>query len=415
MFHSENINNNSFIRNELYKKTYIIIFAFFLFFFEIYYRTSLKNISIKYFFSTNQTRCSYFIYTNYLEIGLKYFLFYFSYNFINVFNSITMIAVDALAISLTNNMKLLYHQPRPFMEYPQFQACHCMYSYSNPSSNAMSLYLVIGVLYQGILAKNRNKNNYQPFFIWILWFICVTYCCYVRLLQNVVYLNNIIYGIGLGYIVYYIMFSILNIDFTNFNQLLPFYKRRELVIGCLLQFIILNALTQYSWTEPLELDKLREEYKLTISQTCPQISEGLFLDKANYVAMLKLFELVGFFMGVLFEYLYLFKENDSEYTSYNIVEYNQNSEMMFSRTKYDVSVFRLILFCVSHYYYSKHVNLWVEELNMKNMFMLFYSLPIIGTVMLGIFQFFIMKIIMKKIGVTNENLFNNEINCRLNN
>ena len=40
-----------------------------------------KTISMQVFFSTDKTRCDYFIYSDYFERGLKYFMYYISYNY----------------------------------------------------------------------------------------------------------------------------------------------------------------------------------------------------------------------------------------------------------------------------------------------------------------------------------------------
>ena len=58
--------------NKLYRKIFISLFTLVLFLFEFFTRNILKQLSVTYFFSSDQSRCSYFVYTDYLEKGIKY-------------------------------------------------------------------------------------------------------------------------------------------------------------------------------------------------------------------------------------------------------------------------------------------------------------------------------------------------------
>ena len=78
-----------------YSKKIIYISLFYVAFiiFDYFTKDISKTISMQVFFSTDKTRCDYFIYSDYFERGLKYFMYYISYNYINIYTSFFMIYI----------------------------------------------------------------------------------------------------------------------------------------------------------------------------------------------------------------------------------------------------------------------------------------------------------------------------------
>ena len=91
--------------------------------FYILSKDYLKHISMKYFFSKDTTRCDYFIYSDYFEDGIKYLMYYITYNFINLYCSIFMISIITLSTFITSNLKIIYKEVKPSLKHPEFPSC----------------------------------------------------------------------------------------------------------------------------------------------------------------------------------------------------------------------------------------------------------------------------------------------------
>lgn len=400
----EETKHNTKKTNKLYRKIFISLFTLFLFLFEFFTRNFLKQLSITYFFSSDQSRCSYFVYTDYLEKGIKYFMIYLTYNIVNVYSALTIVFVDTLSVVVSHNMKLIYKDDRPFINDTTLLPCQYTSSYGNPSASAMSLFLIFGTFYQAMKQKRNSKEN--RIICISIWIICVFYSCYVRLLQNVIYLNQIILGIGLGFTVYYIMFRIMKINFNEFKQIAAILNNYTFTILFVIIFFLFNTFIQFTLSEPFISNPIASSYMKTLTKVFSDKDQSLFLNNVNYIMSTKLFEFLGFYIGLLLEYLVVFKKNEDMFIRYNIKEINQNGEEMFNHTSYDITIFRIILFCVCHFYLHPNVN--VDTIDTSSYLNLLLSLPIVERMFIGVLIFFVLKYAMKFIGVTNEKMFHKE-------
>ena len=400
----EETKHNTKKTNKLYRKIFISLFTLFLFLFEFFTRNFLKQLSITYFFSSDQSRCSYFVYTDYLEKGIKYFMIYLTYNIVNVYSALTILFVDTLSVVVSHNMKLIYKDDRPFINDTTLLPCQYTSSYGNPSASAMSLFLIFGTFYQAMKQKRNSKEN--RIICISIWIICVFYSCYVRLLQNVIYLNQIILGIGLGFTVYYIMFRIMKIKFNEFKQIAVILNNYTFTILFVIIFFLFNTFIQFTLSEPFISNPIASSYMKTLTKVFSDKEQSLFLNNVNYIMSTKLFEFLGFYIGLLLEYLVVFKKNEDMFIRYNIKEINQNGEEMFNHTSYDITIFRIILFCVCHFYL--HLNVNVDTIDTSSYLNLLLSLPIVERMFIGVLIFFVLKYAMKFIGVTNEKMYHKE-------
>ena len=196
------------IRNDNYSIKYKVIYistiliAFIIF--DFFVKNILKSLTTYLFFTPDNTRCDYFIFSNYVEKGLKYFLFYFVFNYINIYSSLFMIFLDSLSLIISSNLKLIYKEERPYFSNTKFPTCEISITYSNPSDSALSLYLIFGCFYRAILSKKNNNTKEKKLILIILWVLSLLFICTEKLFLNYVYLNDILYGIILGHIIYYI-------------------------------------------------------------------------------------------------------------------------------------------------------------------------------------------------------------------
>ena len=337
---------------------------------------------MKYFFSKDTTRCDYFIYSDYFEDGIKYLMYYITYNFINLYCSIFMISIITLSTFITSNLKIIYKEVKPSLKHPEFPSCTTFSSFGTPSSTACNVFLLFGIFYQGIYQKKPMKST--KFFAGCLWFIFVIYGCLVRMLQNSLYLNQVIYGLVIGFIIYYFFFEIVKIDFYDYSYLKIFLEYKGSCIFGILFVFLFNTFFQFILTKPY-LKKNNNEF---INQ--------------NYLSQTILFELLGYYIGILLEYVINFNCNDNLFCRYNVKEKNENE--MFNSTKNDVSFFRLLLFCFSDYYLTKAIPTDIDFLDCSSYINLLLCLPLIHRVLKGIILFFVLKYVIRFLGLSNEDI-----------
>ncbi len=372
-------NKNQISTNKIY---YLLIFYIIYVIFDKLSKDYLKHISMKYFFSHDTTRCDYFIYSDYFEDGIKYLMYYIAYNFINLYCSIFMISIITLSTFITSNLKIIYKEVKPSLKHPEFPSCTTFSSFGTPSSTACSIFLLFGIFYQGMYQKRPMKST--KFFSGVLWFIFVFYACIVRMLQNSLYLNQVIYGLIIGFIIYYFFFEIIKIDFYDYSYLKIFLEYRWSCVCGILFIFFFNTFFQFILTKPY-LKKNNNEF---INQ--------------NYLSQTILFELLGYFMGILLEYMINFNCNDNLFCRYNVKGKNENE--MFNSTKNDVSFFRLLLFCFSDYYLTKAIPTDIDFMDCSSYLNLLLCLPLINRILKGIILFFVLKYVIRFLGLSNEDI-----------
>ncbi len=369
-----------------YSKKIIYISLFYVAFiiFDYFTKDISKTISMQVFFSTDKTRCDYFIYSDYFERGLKYFMYYISYNYINIYTSFFMIFAETLSTFIISNLKIIYKELKPSLEYSEYPSCLMFNSYGTPSSTACSLFLLFGIFYKAFTSKNKNKS--LKFFCGLLWFVIINYACLVKILQNSLYLNQVIYGYVIGYVLYYIFFNICEIDLFNFSQFKLFLKFKWSIILVSISIFIFNTFFQFIITKPYL-----------------ENNSNSFMNQ-NYLSQTIFFEFLGYYIGILLEYILIFKSTDLFYCRYNIAEKNRDGIEMFNHTKSDVSLFRLLLFCFTDYYLTVSIPINVDFINCLSYSKLILSLPLFKRTLKGILLFFLLKYTIKYLGLTNEKI-----------
>ena len=384
-----------------YKMIYIstILIAFIIF--DFFIKNILKSLTTYLFFTPDNTRCDYFIFSNYVEKGLKYFLFYFVFNYINIYSSLFMIFLDSLSLIISSNLKLIYKEERPYFSNTNYPTCEISITYSNPSNSALSLYLIFGCFYRAILSKKNNNTKEKKLILIVLWVLSLLFICTEKLFLNYVYLNDILYGIILGYIIYYIFFDIIQIDFNNLDQFKFILEYKLWFIFSILGYFLIYSFYQFIITKPY-INSVNSYVNL------------------NYIMLSKVFELLGFYLAVYLEYYLVFNLNFSNYVRYNIKERNLNGIEMFNNTSKDVSLFRFILICFIDFYLqdlilNKYKIYSVNKLRFDNYLHLIWSLNLFSLTFHGIIVFFVIKNLLRYFGMTNENIFNNGYKQIINN
>ena len=129
----EEQSSNKLLNISIFLISYIII--------DYITKDFFQSISIKLFFSKDKSRCDYFIYSDYFEQGLKYFMYYLSLNYINLYTSIFMIFIETLSTFIISNLKIMYQEVKPSIKYKQFPSCFTFSFFGTPSLTSCSIFV----------------------------------------------------------------------------------------------------------------------------------------------------------------------------------------------------------------------------------------------------------------------------------
>lgn len=394
--------------HKAYRIALISLYAMLIILFEYIFRDSLKNISKKYFFIDDVSECLYVTNANVYDNGGKYFLLYLILNYTNVYSALFFIFINVIGSYISSIGLIFTIEPRPYMDVNgHYPACFDIYSLNEtPSESLMTLFLSFATLYQAFIQKKNTKK--RQIACKAIGLIALVYISYIKLVQNMIYLNQIILGLTIGYIIYVFFFEILEVKFSNFNQLKCCFQHKGITV-----LIILNSflLIQYF------------HYQVGFSDTrfiieFPTKERINILIANNYYISIHLFELLGFYFGLLAEYIKIMKENEDIFIRYNIRERNRNGMEMYNNTNNDISMCRLIVFFLVQFYISSSPSQTIIQFNslqlvngnsLFSFWTIIYSLPVFCHFHYGLVQFFGLKWIVRQFGLTNERLFTSSL------
>lgn len=384
---------------KIHKIIYISIFSLLLIILEYLLRDFLKYLN-SFYNSFKKEDCKKYEYFEFYELSGRYFLLFVVYNLVNVYAALCYIFLDSFGVFINGLIRFIYLDPRPFWTDDRYPPCFCAVDYGNPSTTGINLFILFATLYKCFTYDNKNKSR-KIFFI-TLGFIMIAYTSVIRVFQNIHYIHQLLYGFGIGYIIFYIFFEILDIDFDDEKQFSYFLEQP---IGMLLIFVCLYLLSNIIHLM-LNLQP-RLEFVNIISKSC-EINPIFAFDNESYTKSPRIFEFLGYYYGVWLEYKIVFKSNYNLFTRYNLKSKYQIEK--FNETDWLRSCIRILIM------YFMHIII-VSKLILSKYYKppeesMAYSIVvrlIIPYFLEGIFNFFILKSLIRHLRLTNELIFKNDL------
>jgi membrane-associated phospholipid phosphatase len=384
---------------KVHKIIYISIFTLCLVVLEYLLRDFLKYLN-SFFNSYNKEDCKKYEYFEFYELSGRYFLLFVVYNLVNVYAALCFIFLDSFGVFINGLIRFIYLDPRPFWTDERFPPCFCAVDYGNPSTTGINLFILFATLYKCFTYNNKNKS--RKIFLMTLGFIVIAYTSIIRVFQNIHFIHQLLYGFGIGYIMFYIFFDILDIDFDDEKQFSYFLEHpigMFIVFSCL--YLLSNLIHFMLNLEP------RLEFVDIVSKSCV-INPIFAFDNESYTKSPRIYEFLGYYYGVWLEYIIIFKSNYNLFTRYNLKSKYQTEK--FNDTDWLRSIIRIVIM------YLMHIII-VSKLILSKYYKppeesMAYSVVvrlIIPYFLEGIFNFFILKTMMRHLRLTNEHIFRNEL------
>ena len=339
--------------------------------------------------------------------------------------------LDTVLMIINDIIRLTFFDSRPFWdENSNVFPCKCEFTPSNPSPTATNSFLLF-TLFLFVQNEERyknklsNKNSFSDnknfldeidnnisdiriqvetksnilliflsgFLIFLILFIDA-----IPLLQNIEYLHQTIFGISLSFSFYYLVFYIFRVNHLVTKQFIKIIKQPWIIITfslilIFLIFFILNNIAYSITTSQIE----------QIEKFC-EIPSDFNLSTEILKNCSLLFETLGAYFGILIEYAYTFNSNKEKFLTYNVKSrdrkrYNENSNPM-----KNLVVF-LLLFFIEYIFFKTIIEFWIKNyFDGTNQFIIMS----VELFFKGIFFFYIMKRIMSKIYLLNNDIFSSD-------
>jgi len=410
---------------------YFVFFFYFLFIFlvEVLYRNYLYSISINIISDIQLTHEENFkiLYPiskilsdlgNIIPFG---FITIFFYCFCNIYKTLTLIASLFLSSLFTGMLKMIYMNPRPYFEDNTIKPVDSEAGWGNPSGHAMftvAFYLTFWkICFQN---KDLNQKTIEKYLSLVFIIILMVSIIISRLILAAHTINQLLYGASIGIGIYLFLFYILRIDTNCPEQLLYFIKIRNIIYICINSILLILGIVFYFSHRDNEIvkfydkiiDKKFEENDLITYDAKKMQNDGL-------ITIILFFANFSVFIAIKFELFFVFGGNINVWKSYN---FNCNAESdteslvtslspinnitQWNHTNTFIDIFRFlitILVLVLINFPFKYIT-WNDDFCIVVLFKILF--PVGNTCF---FIFFLLKIFLRKLRLTNNTLFSRMI------
>ena len=305
----------------------LFIFLFICLSLEFIFREQLKELTLKYFSGFLEEK--YLKFFDFYSINGKYILLYLILNYINVPSALFL---DCFTIFLNGILKFFYLDDRPFWNNEKLIPLYCPNDYGSPATMAINSFVIFAVFYRAFTYKSKSK--FFKSILWIFCFVNIVYLYLKRLYENVHYINQILIGLAIGYFIYKLYFDILEIKFDDGRKLLKLLHNFKLVTFLLL---LLWIIVIYIHSK-ININYPSKEIINVINEKCK--INNVFFDRGNFIKKASIFEFLGAFFGVYFEYFFIFRKNHQNFLDYNV----KSDDCMFNFTSQNTSLIRFLSF-----------------------------------------------------------------------
>ena len=225
--------------------------------------------------------------------------------FTSVIELFFIICTLVFSVYLHSLMKGLYREKRPFWENQNLFQKECQLGYGNPSGHSLTQIFFFLTLCDLIIKKikinfiKKLKKVIMTFIIFLIilfsvgWPLLVSFS---RLVDGVHYINQIVYGLSLGIVLFFLFSLVLELYEIPLQFFIKIFKIKKIIGFVYLTLIFLFAISFISF---LILDPRinMKKYNDMVENLCPDKAEFKKLLKESFNESLKIFIIFGLYTG----------------------------------------------------------------------------------------------------------------------
>ena len=405
-------------------KTYIIIKILLLLCFVIticlterLYNKPLFQYSLDFIINLQNSTPSFLMmflrivtYSCYLEVIFPLIIIIF--NFCSLQSTFLLFNVLFVSTLVTNLMKLIYADPRPFWVKTNISVFKCEIDYGNPSGHAVCAFSFYMTLFQFIYDKYlNNKQLLYKISYWITVLSFLLLILISRLAVGVHSINQVFYGTLVGFAIYVIYYFLLDIHLYKSEEFLgKFQQGNYYTLWYILTYLagVVNAVMVFY----IQIYDNRK-WEANLKKMCPKISEIMKFQNFDLGLTIVIFACIGMISGI-FILMGILNLRSPGSDLVRLQALNNWSE-----TKFIYKVYRVILTVIFFAFIVLPINLIKAQI-------VNFLLRICLTIGLMIFILFLLMFslliyIFIKLGIANEDLtsekdhnFSEEVNQLVN-
>jgi hypothetical protein len=422
------------VRTSKRKSRLFLIFFFSLIFFnilaEFLYRDVLFEVSLKWIhvIMENSNLKEHIVWIDWICNFLGTYHSYaimviFVYNITNIYKTFILICSSLLSYFIGCILKLIYLQPMMFysekggspnspQEY-HIEPIICYVGWGNPALNSFactSFYLTLWkIIFQGETLRHKTKTKIFTVITILSLILIINLCKFFGAMNSI---NQIIYGIIWGIIVYIFLFHVLDINMRNGKDLSKLINF-NIYLHILFQALGLGLMILFYFVlQPHENDL--DEYRKNIDSTlCVQVPQSLRFNDEALSSGITICCFIFMIFGMKLEYIYVFKNNELNWRQYNFDKEDSEEESLLSRlsinketqwnhTSFFISFLRLFIVLLFSLIVLLPAYLIRWDAHVVIVFILKITLPM-SLFVFGLF--FLFKIMLRKFGLTNDSIF----------
>ena len=413
------------------KMRVLLVFLVIIFILAFFFGPKTKKFSIMLFANKDYKRCTLLNKLDLYQYNIRYIFLFFMYSYLNIYSTFCYLVLDIIAKIINDILRFEIFDSRPFWDNnDNVFPCKCEFTPSHPSSTSCNSILFMSLIYfLKLEEKQRNKirkafsktkknkifeeedssekysedqsnqisnialNIFLIFMIGLIIFVNT-----IPLLQNIEYLHQSIFGLCIGFAFYYWVFHIVRLNHLNRKQFLKIIKQPGII---LISSLICITIILFIYNN---IYKRILVYQIINIQKFCEIPKDLNSSKEILNDCVLLFEILGAYLGLLLEYKITFKSNDVKFSLYNVK--SKNGEGYFQEKGPLIKLVRfLLLFFIEVVFFKTIIEFWIRH-NLGDWLRFLFLLVLYF--LKGIFYFYFMKIIMNKLGLINDKIFDEE-------
>jgi membrane-associated phospholipid phosphatase len=375
------------------KVIYILSFLTAVVLLDYFFKNHVNYVS-SYFLLNSPSWCPFISHFRFFEFDGKYLIFALIYNLSTINAALLFIFFDSISLYINGILKLFYLDPRPFWENDRLYPCICAINYGNPSTSSINQFLVVSLCYR-LLTKEYKFNKLMCGLLCAIPISCVAFS---RFQQNAHSFSQLIFGIAVGYAIYYTTFEIFKVKFIGHRRLSLIMDNVFPISWVMILLYIVAAFTHYLQDLPYN-----QEWFSILLKHCEYTSLYYF-DNESYVKTSRIFLLMGSIIGIYLDYRFRFNSNFNSYYIYNVKD-SSKFNFTFNNTTYTKHALRVAFMLVFYYLVIKNIDEY--PLDIKNdpypkTLLLKYIIPFF---LEGICDFFVLKVLFSLFNLSNDKIF----------
>jgi len=392
-----NINsNNKEFTNSI---TFLIFFCFFVVATEFLTRSPLDNLGsiILTNWITVEKNCQLISILAMSTNSVFMFLLICIFNLFDLHCTFIWLYLVTTGKIISGVLILIYQSPRPFFVNKDFPPCFCKVSFGTPSESSASIFLMIMGLYRILVVKYIGK--FMKYSILVLGLAIILSSSMIELVSNTETLSQVLYGLIIGGIIYYIFFNICKINPEKKEQFLLLLNNNfgMKLGGVLVISTVLFNLAHY-FLRTLVIT-YEEMWFNNLDLFCSELNYK-YLDRESYYLIMFIFLSVSGFIAVYMEYVFSFKSDLMQFSSYNLEHFNR-----WNKTNFSFILMRITFSFVLYKLFDKVIDTYLKIDNTYLKLLIYALIQLFW----GFFIFGLSKIILLYICLTNETFWHDYI------